>query len=107
VTDSPIPAPADPTDRLAARRALAWTSTAIAVATAFLVVFNAQSMRSWASSRKPTEVTAQIIAVTSAWEAETGKFGLSGPRDWMHQAWGQLRAQTWRAAPEPAQRPPA
>jgi len=56
VTDSPIPEPADPADRLAAARSLAWTSTVIAIATAFLFVLNAASMRSWASSWPPTGV---------------------------------------------------
>jgi hypothetical protein len=108
VTDSPIPEPADPNDRVAAARALAWTSTAIAVATAFLFVFNAASMKSWAASLTPTEATARLVGLTSAWEAETAKFGLTAPRAWMHGVWGQQRARTWNVAkPGDGQPPPS
>jgi len=107
VTDSPIPEPADPNDRVAARRALVWTSTAIAVATAFLFVFNAASMKSWSASLTPTEATARLVGLTSAWEDEMAKFGLTAPRAWMHAVWGQQRVRTWGVGPPDAgQRPP-
>lgn len=107
MTDSPIPEPADPNDRVAAARALAWTSTAIVVATAFLFVFNAASMKSWSASLTPTEATAKLVSLTSAWEDETAKFGLTGPRAWMHEVWGQQRARTWNVAkPDSGQQPP-
>jgi hypothetical protein len=107
VTDSPIPEPPDPNDRVAARRALVWTSTAIAMATAFLFVFNAASMKSWSASLTPTETTAKLVSLTSAWDDEMTKFGLTGPRAWLHDVWGQQRARTWdRAAPGAGQGPP-
>ncbi len=107
MTDSPIPEPADPNDRVAARRALVWTSTAIAMATAFLIVFNAASMKSWSASLTPTEATAKLVSLTSAWEAEMAKFGLTAPRAWMHDLWGQQRARTWGGAkPAEAEPPP-
>ena len=105
MTDSPIPEPADPNDRVAAARALAWTTTAIAMATAFLFVFNAASMKNWSASLTPTEVTARLVAVTSVWEDETAKFGLTAPRAWMHQAWGGLRDKTF-GGPKPADTEP-
>jgi hypothetical protein len=107
VTDSPIPEPADPNDRVAARRALVWTSTAIAMATAFLFVFNAASMKSWSASLTPTETTARLVSLTSAWEDEMAKFGLTAPRAWMHDLWGQQRARTFNVAkPDDGQGPP-
>jgi hypothetical protein len=105
VTDSPIPEPADPTDRVAAARALAWSSMVIAVATAFLFLFNAASMRSWASSWPPSRASAELFGVTSAWEGETAKFGLTAPHAWMHDVWKKQQARTW-SAPDPGQRPP-
>jgi hypothetical protein len=107
MTDSPIPEPPDPNDRVAARRALVWTSTAIAMATAFLFVFNAQSMKSWSASLTPTETTAKLVGLTAAWDDEMAKFGVTAPRDWMHGAWGGLRAKTWGGAkPADAEPPP-
>jgi hypothetical protein len=107
VTDSPIPEPADPNDRVAARRALVWTSTAIAMATAFLFVFNAASMKSWSASLTPTETTARLVSLTSAWEDEMAKFGLTAPRAWTHDLWGQQRARTFNVAkPDDGQGPP-
>jgi len=107
VTDSPIPEPADPADRLAAARSLAWTSTVIAIATAFLFVLNAASMRSWASSWPPTRASAELFSLTSNWEAETAKFGLTEPHAWMHDVWKEQQALTWPAfAPNPSQPPP-
>lgn len=95
MTDSPIPEPADPTDRKAAARALAWTTTVIVVATAFLFVFNAASMRSWASSRKPSEAAGKLVAATSAWETKTASAGLTEPRLRISHGWIWLRTRTW------------
>jgi hypothetical protein len=106
VTDSPIPGPPDPNDRVAARGALVWTSTAIAVATAFLIVFNAASMKSWSASLTPTETTARLVSLTAAWDDEMAKFGLTAPRDWMHDLWGQQRARTWGGAKPADTEPP-
>lgn len=79
---SPIPAA-----RTAEGSAVAWTSTVLAVATAFLLVFNAASLKSWADGLEPGPATVAVRGVADAWAAKMQALGLSAPRDALHAGW--------------------
>lgn len=84
---SPIPAA-----RAAEGSALAWTSTVMAVATAFLLVFNAASLKSWADGLEPGPATVAVRDAADAWAARMQAWGLSGPRDALHAGWKKAAA---------------
>jgi hypothetical protein len=110
LSDSPIPELDEQTaDPLVQRRALAWTSTVIAVAAIFLLVFNATALHSWASSLKPSDATVELAAVAGGWEDATARLGLTAPRAFVHDVWAKQRALTWgqnNGAPGSADPPP-
>ena len=97
MSDSPIPeAPDDP---IAQARALRWAATVIATAALFLLVFNATAIASWADGLKPSEASAQLAVVSSAWRDATARIGLTAPRGLVHDAWAKARAITWNGQP--------
>jgi hypothetical protein len=95
VTDSPIPAPDDPDDRIARARALRWTSTVIATAALFLFLFNAAALKNWAASLTPNDVTVAAESLAAEWQTMTARVGLTAPRTVVHDAWANGRALTF------------
>ena len=84
-TSSPVdlPEPAEPLPH----DGLKWASTIIAIATAFLLVFNAHTLRGWAYELHPTETSAKIVSVTETWYDATARLGLNRPVESLHKAW--------------------
>lgn len=84
-TSSPVdlPEPAVPLPH----DGLKWTSTILAVATAFLLVFNAHSLRGWAWDLVPDDVSARIVTVSETWYDLTARLGLNEPVEGLHAWW--------------------
>jgi hypothetical protein len=84
-TSSPVdlPEPAVPLPH----DGLKWTTTAIAVACAFLLVFNAHSLRGWAYELSPTDTTAKVVAASETWYDLTARIGLNRPVEGLHHWW--------------------
>ena len=96
MSDSPIPEPAESEHPVIEQRhALRWTSTVLATAALFLLVFNATALANWSAALNPTDLTVQVASVAAAWEADTAKFGLNQPRAIVHNAWANARAMTF------------
>ena len=74
-----------PTARTAA--ALGWTSAVIGMTTAVLLLFNAESLRSWADEMTPTETSLAIRQAADGWADTMQGLGFSGPRDAVHGLW--------------------
>lgn len=86
---SPVDLPGEPDFH---GRPLMWTSIAIAVATLFLALFNATSIRSWAVELPPTAVSLRIVEVVEQWEGATEAIGIAAPRAFLHAQWKKLQA---------------
>lgn len=84
-TSSPVdlPEPAVPLPH----DGLKWTSTVIAVAAAFLLVFNAGTLRGWAYELVPDDTAARIVTVSETWYDLTAKIGLNRPVAALHHWW--------------------
>jgi hypothetical protein len=91
LSDSPIPASADPDDQIALARALRWTSIVIGTAALVLLVFNATALKNWSASLNPNTATVAAAGVAAAWEDMTGRVGLTAPRAVVHDAWATGR----------------
>ena len=70
---------------------LRWTSTIVAVAAAFLFLFNAGAVRGWASDLPPDRY-APVIAAADAWHGLTGRLGLTWPVETMRGWWQAAQA---------------
>jgi len=66
---------------------LKWASTIIAVATLFLLVFNAPTLRGWAYELRPTETSAKVVTASETWYDATARLGLNRPVESLHKAW--------------------
>jgi hypothetical protein len=97
-------------------RPLLWASTAIAVATAFLLLFNASALRSWAYEREPGPVSERIVGYAEGWFAAIERFYLDRPVAAMSGWWEAMKAVEFGgdgtvepetpAEPEPAEEEP-
>lgn len=66
---------------------LKWATTVVAVACAFLLLFNAHALRGWAYELSPTDTTAKVVAATESWYDLTASIGLNRPVDALHHWW--------------------
>lgn len=82
--------------------AVRWTATAIAVAVAFLLVFNAESPRSWTALLPPGAGALLARRLIDGWWATTDRLGLAAPRAALVRAWDAARAARF----SPRSRPP-
>lgn len=84
-TSSPVdlPEPAVPLPH----DGLKWTSIVIAVAAAFLLVFNAHALRGWAYELTPTDTNAKIVGASESWYELTAGIGLDRPVEALHHWW--------------------
>ena len=71
---------------------LLWTSIAIAVATGFLLLFNASAIRSWAFDLEPGPQSEQIVMLADGWYKRTEIFYLDRPVATMSGWWNAIRA---------------
>ena len=100
-TSSPVdlPEPAAPLPH----DGLKWTTTVLAVAAAFLLLFNAHSLRGWAYELVPDDVSAKIVSVSETWYDTTAKAGLNRPVEALHAWWrGNMNLRfPWQEAAMP------
>lgn len=84
-TSSPVdlPEPAVPLPH----DGLRWATTVIAIASVFLLVFNAGSLRGWAYELTPTDTNAKVVSATETWYGLTASVGLNRPVDALHHWW--------------------
>jgi len=88
-----VPSPVDlDDDAPAGGRPLLWTSRVVATAAAFLLLFNAGALRSWASELSPGPATDPVIAAADRWFAATHALGLDVPVETMRGWWQAAQA---------------
>lgn len=66
---------------------LKWTTTVIAVACAFLLIFNAHALRAWAYELSPTDTTAKVVSASETWYDWTSRVGVNVPVEGLHHWW--------------------
>ena len=66
---------------------LKWTTSVIAVASVFLLVFNAHALRGWANELTPTDTSAKVVAASETWYDLTASIGLNKPVEALHHWW--------------------
>lgn len=95
--------PAPPLDEegLAARDHR-WTGRIVVVATLFLLVFNAASIQSWASTMKPGWGTQTIRQLSNVWSAQLVQTGADQPRQVVRDNWEAAREARYPELPVPA-----
>jgi hypothetical protein len=71
---------------------LLWTSIAIAVATGFLLLFNASALRGWAFDLEPNPQNERVVAVADGWYQRTEAFRLDEPVAAMSGWWNAVKA---------------
>ena len=71
---------------------LLWTSIVIAVATGFLLLFNASAIRSWAFDLEPGPRSEQVVMLADGWYARTETFYLDRPVAVMSGWWNAIKA---------------
>ncbi|TVV73394.1 hypothetical protein FOY91_12305 [Sphingomonas solaris] len=78
-------------------RPLLWTTTAIYLAAAFLLMTNATAIHGWAVELPPNALSARVVTITERWEATTDRLGLGTPRAVVHGWWKQAQAARFGA----------
>lgn len=71
---------------------LLWASIVIAVATAFLMLFNASSIRSWAFELEPGPQNERVVAIADGWYQKTEALYLDRPVAAMSGWWDAVKA---------------
>lgn len=79
---------------------LLWASTAIAVATGFLLLFNASALRGWAFDLEPSPRNERIVAAADSWYGKTEALYLDRPVETMSGWWLAVKALEFGSADE-------
>ena len=95
---SPVQVEPAPVDREAPRR---WASITIAVAAAFLALFNADAVRGWFDELSPTALSEALRAPVTAWSDATAP--LDGARRALRRGWQRAQAARF-GAEQPGER---
>ena len=95
------PAPPLDDEGLAARDH-PWTGRVVLVATLFLLIFNAASIQSWASTLTPGWGTETIRRLSDVWSAQLAQTGADQPREAVRDSWEAAREARYPGtAPNP------
>jgi len=106
------PSPLDlPEPELEPESALGWATGLIAIASLFLLLTNAVSLRDWIDDQPPSPLQAQAAAVADQWVAISRAIGVALPRDALHHVWKRAEGARFvdhkvfvpEAAPEASQ----
>lgn len=76
---------------------LGWACGVIFIASLFLLLTNAVSLRDWIDDQPPGRPQAQAAALADAWLATTQDFGVAIPRAAMHEQWKRTEAARFPA----------
>jgi hypothetical protein len=98
--DSPVDLPRDEPGR----RPLGWTTLTLFVASLFLLVTNAFSIKGWIDEQPASPLQAKLAAWAGEWEDATGSLGLGTPRAEIHRVWKESEAARFVAPPSTDQR---
>lgn len=74
-------------------------SVTIAVATVFLLLTNAVSLRDWIDERRPGPLQSAAASAADAWVGFTGRVGLGTPRAALHDRWKHAEAARFAGQP--------
>jgi hypothetical protein len=84
-----------------AERALGWTSRTILIAVLLMLIFNAKSLPSWASTLPPQWGTETLRLVTGEWAGRLQDGGFDEPRRRTHAAYETSKTLDWKGAVRP------
>jgi hypothetical protein len=73
----------------------------IAVATLFLLLFNAHALRGWSYQLPPNDQSARVVTAAEAWDDFVGKAGFNRPVEAMHARWQAARDARFEGRPAP------
>ena len=79
-----------------AERALGWTSRTILIAVLLMLLFNARSLPSWASTLPPQWGTETLRLVTGEWAGRLQDAGFDEPRRRTHAAYETSKTLDWK-----------
>ena len=100
--------PAPPLDdEGVAARDRRWTSRAVMVAAAFLMVFNAVSPLNWARQQPPGWIPETVRQLSEVWVAQLSVFAVDQPRQGLREAWETARQARFIGQGEPDASTPA
>jgi len=86
------------------KRALGWTTLTIFVASLFLLVTNAFSIKSWIDEQPVSPLQARLASWAGEWQAATDALGLGAPRAELHALWKQAQAAKFDSSEAEGQR---
>jgi len=86
------------------RRPLGWTTLTIFVASLFLLVTNAFSLKSWIDEQGASPLQAKLASWAAEWNDATASLGLGAPRAELHRLWKEAEGARFEAMSAPAQR---
>lgn len=70
-------------------------SVTIAIATLFLSLTNAVSLRDWIDQQRPGPLQSAAASAADAWVGFTDRVGLGTPRAALHDRWKKAEAARW------------
>lgn len=82
---------------------LLWASIAIAVAAAFLLVFNASALRGWAFELEPGPQSEQVVQLAGGWYDFTERLYLDRPVAAMSGWWEGIKAIEFGSDDDPGE----
>ncbi|MGE0776552.1 MAG: hypothetical protein AB7L36_16140 [Sphingomonadaceae bacterium] len=74
------------------KRALGWTTLTIFVASLFLLVTNAFSIKSWIDEQPASPLQARLASWAGEWQSATDALGLGTPRAELHALWKKAQS---------------
>lgn len=81
---------------------LLWASVVIAVATGFLLLFNASALRGWAFGLEPGPQNERVVVIADGWYQKTEALYLDRPVAAMSGWWDAVKALEFGSADEAA-----
>ncbi len=98
--ESPVDLPRDG----AGQRPLGWTTLTIFIASLFLLVTNAFSIKSWVDEQPAGPLQAGVAGWAAEWQSATEALGLGAPRAQVHSLWKKAEAARFEGLPAEDQR---
>lgn len=98
--ESPVDLPRDG----AGKRPLGWATLTIFIASLFLLVTNAFSIKSWVDEQPAGKTQARLAGWAAEWQSATEALGLGTPRAEVHSLWKKAEAARFEQLPAENQR---